>query len=353
MSNPQLKIKEIRNSVIKGLVWQYLPLFIIGLIIPWLETLPLGLQSLITFPSLISFFYGYIVCFKVAEKYAKYKGYKNYYYIYSFLNFFGLSILFLLTNRNPSNNRELEQEPLLNFSILSIFTSWFVTPIALTPLSYLIALCIAGIEGFEEYTEKNEDFSAISAIPILIIFTWYVIREFKRVNIDYKFILGTLKRINFNLVIEITIIKYLFAQGINPITLYGLSFIVPKYVEYEINHKDATTTFGWICFAIIALLFAPLMEEFLYRGIIFQKLAIQKNIIKGLVISAIAFAIIHFRYDVIPLFVFGVISVILYLKTKQLAVSIIFHFAYNFIVTVRNIYHQSSGREDESIFLKS
>lgn len=340
MSDSQISIQEIRKKFIQGIILEFSPGLLFNWLEKWLESIPEAMYFLTVLFAFIVLLYGYGLCCEVADDYAQYKGYKNHFYIYSILNIFGLSILFLLKNRNLSDNLQLEQESLLNFSISSIFTSWFVTPIALTPFSYLIALCIVGVEGFEEYTEKNEDFSAISAIPILIIFTCYVIREFKRVNIDYKFILGTLKRINFKLVIEITIIKYLFAQGINPITLYGLSFIVSKYVEYEINHKNATTPFGWICFAIGALLFAPLMEEFLYRGIIFQKLAIQKSIIKGLLISAIAFAIMHFRFDVIPLFITGVIYTLLYLKTKQLAISILCHFFYNLIDVVGNIYDQ-------------
>jgi membrane protease YdiL (CAAX protease family) len=307
---------------------------------------PKKLFSLFAFFSLL---YGYGICAYAADLYAEYKGYKNHFCIYSILNICGLSILFLLKNRNLSNDFELDQKSLLNFSISSIFISLFASSIALTPLVILVAICIAGVRNFEEYISKNEGFSTISTIPVLIIWTWYIFRELKSVNIDYKFILGTLKRISLKLAIEITIIKYLFAQGVNPITLYSLSFIVPKYVEYEINHKDATTPVGWIGFAISALLFAPLMEEFLYRGIIFQKLAIQKSIIKGLLISAIAFALIHFRYDVIPLFITGIIYALLYLKTKQLVVPILCHFFHNLIVVVRNIYYQFCSGVNPSI----
>jgi membrane protease YdiL (CAAX protease family) len=155
--------------------------------------------------------------------------------------------------------------------------------------------------------------------------------------IYYKFLFGCFKKIDFKLPIGLTIVQYLFDWGINSITLYDLSFVIPKYVESQINREYATTPFGWICFSIGAVLFAPLMEELLFRGIIVQKLALQKNIIKALLISAIAFALIHFRYDVIPLFITGIIYALLYLKTKQLAVPILCHFFHNLIVVVRNI----------------
>ena len=73
---------------------------------------------------------------------------------------------------------------------------------------------------------------------------------------------------------------------------------------------------GWIFYGIGILIFASIIEQVLYRGIIVQKLAIEKSIVKAAIISAILFAIMHFRYDVIPLFITGIIYVVLYFKTN-------------------------------------
>ena len=173
-----------------------------------------------------------------------------------------------------------------------------------------------------------------------IALTWYFIKEFNQAKINYKHILGSLKRINFKLPIGLAIIEYLFASGLNPIILYGLSSIVPKYVENQINQEYATTSISWILLSITALIYAPIMEELFFRGIIFQKLAIKKGFLNALIISAILFAAIHLRFDVIPLFITGFVSVILYFKTKQLATSIIYHFGYNLIVLIRRLYYQ-------------
>ena len=131
--------------------------------------------------------------------------------------------------------------------------------------------------------------------------------------------------------------------------MYGLSFVFPKYVENQINQEYATSLLGWICFAIGALVFAPIMEELFFRGIIFQKLTITRNSTQAILISAIAFAVMHFRYDVIPLFITGILYVILYLKTKQLIVPIACHFFYNLIVTAVNLYEQLFSNTDPSI----
>ena len=130
--------------------------------------------------------------------------------------------------------------------------------------------------------------------------------------------------------------------------LYCLSFIVPKYVEDQINKVYATTPWGYVCLAILVLFFAPIMEELFYRGAIFQKLAITRNPTQALIISALLFTVIHFRSDIISLFVIGVTFAILYLKTKQIIVPIISHLVYNLIYLIRSIYWQFFSNVDHS-----
>lgn len=348
MSNSTIGIKEIRSKFIQVIIIEFSPL----LLFDWLETsiknLSEGIQISITLLMFSIFLHGCRLCWVFANNYAKYKGYKNYFYVYSILNIFGLSILFLLKNRNLSENTGSNQDPLLNFSISSIFISWFAIPILFTVPIFLTGFYL-GIQGFDEYISNNKDFSAILNIPILVVFIWYFVREFKRSNIDYKHILGSLNKIDLKLPIILTVTQYFFAWGMNSLTFYGLSFVVPKYVENQINQENATTIVGWFCFAIGALFFAPLMEELICRGILLQKLAIEKNIIKGLMISAIAFALMHFRCDVIPLFVMGIILSLLYLKTKQLAMPILCHFLYNLMACVTNIYDQYFSGVDSSV----
>jgi uncharacterized protein len=349
MSNSTIDIKAIRNKFIQVIIIQFSPGLLFNFLTTSIESLPEEIRTLIALILLSTLLYGYGLCCVVADKYAKYKGYKNHFYIYSILNIFGLSLLFLLKNRNSSENTNTDKEPLLNFSILSVLISFCAVSIALMPLQFLMALCIAGKEGVEEYFLNNEDFSSISTIPILMIFVWYVIKEFKRANINYRFILGSLKEVDFKLVVVLTTMKFFFAWGMYFTTLYGLSFIFPNYVENQINDQSFTTVVGCVSYQVGALFFAPLMEELIYRGIVLQKFALKKDIFQGLIISAIAFTLMHFRFDVIPLFITGIIYALLYLKTKQLAMPILCHFLYNLIVGVTNIYDQYFSGVDPSI----
>ena len=349
MQNSEINIREIRNLTIQGIACQFLPLFILGLLAPQLENLPgsEALKLLIALLVLILFGCGYGICADAADKYAAYKGYKNPLCIYSILNIFGLFILFLLTNKNIISEDD-GQEPLNKFSIKYIFTSYLVIPFFIIFFLSIFGFILLG-EGFKDYYQNNKNFSTFAEILTAIALTWYFIKEFNQAKINYKHILGSLKRINFKLPIGLAIIEYLFASGLNPIILYGLSSIVPKYVENQINQEYATTLISWILLSITALIYAPIMEELFFRGIIFQKLAIKKGFLNALMISAILFAAIHLRFDIIPLFITGFVSVILYFKTKQLATSIIYHFGYNFVVLIRRLYYQLVSNTDPSI----
>ena len=351
MPKSAISLKEIRKLIITGIIIQYVPLLTFGLVEPLMQNQP-GSETAISVSSLLaflSFILGFVLCGNGIDKYARHKGYKNYLYIFSILNVSGLSILFLLNNKNSFDNREDRSDPLLDFSISTIFISLIAIPIAIFPLVFVIALYVNGVNGVEEYISNSGYLSEIFDILIQIIFILYFFRKLRRSNIDYKRILGSLKRVNFKLPIILTIVQYFFNGGINCYTLYGLSFVIPQYVENRINYQYAMTIVGYIAFAIGAIIFAPILEEFFFRGVIFQKLALTKGIVKAMLISAIAFALVHFRYDVIPLFIFGILYVILYLKTKQLAVPILAHFFYNAIAVGRRIYAHFFADVDPSL----
>ena len=349
MQNHQEDIKEIRSNIIKGLTSQYLPAFIVGTSESLLNSTP-GIKLLFSMFSVIAaifFLYGYVVCADAIDEYAIYKGYKNYWFVYSILNIFGLSILFLFKNKNLARNNWNDKEPLYRFSIAAIFYSYLAIPLLIIPIYYIIAFIIMGSESVE-YLQEDPDFDAFTnfiSIPI----AWYFFREMRNAKLDYRIIFGSFKKLNWKLPVGLGIIEYFFARGINSITLYGVSFLFPEYIDSLINREYTTAPISWILVAISSLIYAPIMEELFFRGIIFQKIAIKKSMSRGVLISAIAFALIHFRYDLIPLSLFGVISAILYFRTKQLATPILYHFTYNLIVISRRIYFQVFPNRDTTI----
>jgi membrane protease YdiL (CAAX protease family) len=350
MTDSEISIKHIRKLFFKGITCQFLPVLLIGLSEPLLVKLPAAVTGSLSLFILISFVRGYFICWNLAEKYARYKGYSKNFDLLGILNIFGLAILFFLSNKNNNNPMTTDTNPLEKFSISAIFISYIALEILSLPIIVLAMLFLGNIE-FKEiggYLE-NENFLAILSIPIQSILAWYFWQEMNRAEIDFQYLIGSLKKVNFVLPIGLAIANYFLASGTSSVILYSLSFVAPKYVTDQINQTYATTAWGYIFFAIAALIFAPIMEELFFRGIIFQKLAIRQNTAKALIISASLFAIVHFRSDVISLFSIGVTLAILYLKTKQIIVPIICHFVYNLIVSMHFLYWQFLANVDHSI----
>lgn len=106
--------------------------------------------------------------------------------------------------------------------------------------------------------------------------------------------------------------------------------------------SDNTATFVKIAAAApVAILsiaiFAPILEELIFRRVIFGSLVQQSNFFIAGAVSAIVFAVIHFDFTHILLYaVSGFIFAFLYYKTKRIWTSIISHMLLNgFVVLVQ------------------
>ncbi|WP_026022990.1 CPBP family intramembrane glutamic endopeptidase [Paenisporosarcina sp. TG20] len=106
--------------------------------------------------------------------------------------------------------------------------------------------------------------------------------------------------------------------------------------------SDNTATFVKIAAAApVAILsiaiFAPILEELLFRRVIFGSLVQKTNFFIAGGVSAIVFAVIHFDFTHILLYaVSGFIFAFLYFKTKRILTSIISHMLLNgFVVMVQ------------------
>ena len=344
MSYQQRSLLEVRNTLLKGLSFEFLPLITVGFLEPVLENLPKAVTPTLSAIAIVLAGYGYLLCIKCACQYAGYKRYPVEFGLLGIFNIFGLSILFFLPNKSTVDS---EKEPLRKFSISAIFVSYVAVQVLITPAIILGLIFIGNVEpdAIGDYFD-NEDFLNIISIPMAAILSWYFLYELNRSKVNLKQLLGSLTKIDLIPPIVLAIANYFFAIGTSSTILYCLSFIVPKYVKNQINEVYATTPTGYLFFAIGALIFAPIIEELFFRGIIFQKLAIEKGIDKALLRSAIAFAIVHFRSDIISLFVGAVVLTVLYFKTKQIIVPIICHFLYNFIVVARSFYEQFYSSTD-------
>ena len=99
----------------------------------------------------------------------------------------------------------------------------------------------------------------------------------------------------------------------------SVSFAYSGYSTYQI-YGTAT-----------ALLIAPVFEELFFRRFLFRKLLLKNRFLTSLLLSSFLFSIIHWEtpLNLIPAFIVGLISAIIFYKTSNIIYSILLHFLYN------------------------
>ncbi|MCZ8538318.1 CPBP family intramembrane metalloprotease [Paenisporosarcina quisquiliarum] len=102
---------------------------------------------------------------------------------------------------------------------------------------------------------------------------------------------------------------------------------------------------------ITSTLTAPISEEFVFRGLLLNRLIKKTNMWLGILISSLAFASVHMQWEkLFATFLFGVIASLIYLKTKSLFVPILLHIVHNAIVFIQTSIFPAWT---ESLFLAS
>lgn len=95
----------------------------------------------------------------------------------------------------------------------------------------------------------------------------------------------------------------------------------------EAGHLADPATFLWI--GSLAVLAAPIFEEFIFRGLIFGGLRRSLGFGAAAVASAAIFAIVHPPASVVPVFGLGLAAAVVYERTRMLAGPMIVHATYN------------------------
>ncbi|WP_299156983.1 type II CAAX endopeptidase family protein [uncultured Christiangramia sp.] len=109
------------------------------------------------------------------------------------------------------------------------------------------------------------------------------------------------------------------------IEFYKNGYLNPEKENYSINQID-------LLYQIVTvILITPLLEELFFRKFLISKLLKKNKEITSILISSFCFAIIHIEtpLNLIPSFIFGVLSGLIFIKTRKILYSIFFHILMN------------------------
>lgn len=156
-------------------------------------------------------------------------------------------------------------------------------------------------------------------------------------KVDRRDMFGQVKKHDLEFAMKLTVFIFIFSIASSYVVFYPLSFIVPGFVRYWYIDMSPViySSFGQypivpnlLSFASLVL-FAPAIEEFVFRGVLLRRWKERWGMKKAILMSSALFGIVH--PDIIGATAFGAAMCILALKTKSLWVPMICHAANNFV----------------------
>jgi ABC-2 type transport system permease protein len=111
-------------------------------------------------------------------------------------------------------------------------------------------------------------------------------------------------------------------------TAYLYAIDAGGWLEDAAQQKDAIANLGWWAFPL-AVIAAPIFEEFIFRGLIFGGLRRSFSLWPAALVSAGLFAIMHPALSLVPVFVMGAAAALVYDRTRSLLAPMLLHAVYN------------------------
>ena len=205
----------------------------------------------------------------------------------------------------------------------------FLHTIFLLSIQILIGIAIVLI--FQQIDKNNKDyyehalglyrtFAQLSAFLIFSYFFWkpwnnWISKPDLKIN-NFKII-----SLLFVIGIGLELIKSPFADFSNILKHINQSDLI--YNSHNFKGFDKT----WIYRVIGVIIIAPIIEELFFRKYLINRLLKENSKIATLITSSICFSLIHFETpnNLIPAFLFGLASGLIFIKTNKIGYSILLH----------------------------
>lgn len=198
-------------------------------------------------------------------------------------------------------------------------------------LNLLISTIFSGLFHVFKFSEYHPLVNTISSI-ISIVISIKTSIELKNWNIYDE--------LNFSSESKLLLIPMIFVVAGTSILLLEirnyLFFYFPMSVFFKKIFMQVSGTNISVFWAVASILvFAPIVSEVLFRGIILNGLKNKYYVYLSIIFSSFLFAAITFNiYDAVPAFILGLILGTIYIKTHSLGLSIVLHMFSNLIVII-------------------
>lgn len=209
-------------------------------------------------------------------------------------------------------------------------------------ISIFLALLLSFTPIFNDYDGSIVVFSSF----FILLFFIFALRGTVGLKKDVN---AVFLKDNFKEILFIFVINLFFAFLFVSI-IYALNMSFAMFNSNFTPSLDPSTTSNFTNYDSIALILeviagvflAPIVEELVFRGVLFNRLKVKKGIVFAMIVSSILFALGHEFGGMISAFLFGLCQCVLYLKTDNIFTCIMVHFLNNLTVYILEFSHSDA-----------
>jgi len=117
----------------------------------------------------------------------------------------------------------------------------------------------------------------------------------------------------------------------------GMSYLILARQAGLLPDTGGAPQFDARLLFVLAVVAAPLCEEFIFRGLIFGGLRRSTGLVPSMLMSAALFAIVHPPVSMIPVFALGLCTAYAYERTRALLAPVLVHALYNAVVLCQQL----------------
>ena len=131
----------------------------------------------------------------------------------------------------------------------------------------------------------------------------------------------------------IVFVSIAFSLGTFWLLLFSLNSFFPPLLDFLLEGTLMPENRWFFALEIISItILAPVVEEFVFRGVILHRLIRKTSVWGGILISSLVFGFLH--ADFMGAFLFGIIASLLFIRTGNLLIPILMHMINNTIAVV-------------------
>ena len=225
--------------------------------------------------------------------------------------------------------------------LLRWFVLWMIAGVL---LFYLVVRILEGNQYSIDYVTGELIIQFLAFLPFLWL--WY--KQYRGEIHIRHFFNRHVEPFRWYHLIMLWLVLLFFFYGLEGVITQLISAVEPQYVVVDppIFPEGKSLLFQG-CIFFLAVFAAPVMEEFVFRGLILQRLMIKYTPTMAIILSSAVFGILHFE-SWFEAMVFGIIMCLLFIQTQNLWVPMVIHVANNFVAVWLNVIQQGKAVHQES-----